>query len=167
MKTLIVVRHARAVAGSPHMRDFDRDLTPDGAVDAKSIGRWLQVHTAVPDLMLASSSARTKATAILLAEAYGVPASGIELSDDLYETSVQTAVDQIHWHSTPEMQSIMIVGHNPTVTVLAGMVSEDVVEALPTAAAVVIDFNDDVPWNRLQKGRVRQVVTPKSLSNAD
>lgn len=71
MPTLIVLRHAKAVAGlgTP---DIERALNERGRRDAAAAGDWLRANDLVPDRVVCSTAARTRETLDLLATGAGV-----------------------------------------------------------------------------------------------
>ena len=60
-RTLILVRHSKAeqVFGKP---DHDRELTDRGHRDAKALGEWLHGHGLICDVVVCSTSMRTRQT---------------------------------------------------------------------------------------------------------
>src|ERR1700730_13203007 len=61
MKRLIVVRHAKATH-KPGFVDIDRPLTGRGRRDAKAAGEWLLSEELIPEVVLCSTSCRTRQT---------------------------------------------------------------------------------------------------------
>ena len=57
MKTILLMRHAKAERGVPDQRDFDRALAPRGTEDALRMGHALKKMGVVPDAIVASSLA--------------------------------------------------------------------------------------------------------------
>src|ERR1700758_793132 len=66
MKRLYLLRHAKAVTADPALDDHARELTVRGMHDASAVARYLHKNGFVPDLMLISTSARTRQTADLV-----------------------------------------------------------------------------------------------------
>ena len=67
MKTLIVVRHAKAKSSHLHERDFDRPLTWQGAEDARAAGRALVARYPDVTCIVSSPARRTRTTAEIIA----------------------------------------------------------------------------------------------------
>lgn len=163
MKQLILVRHARATPSSPYVRDYGRTVTAGGAEDALLIGRWLAQHTNTPDLMIVSGAARTRATSDVIAVSYGIDMELVQYTDALYECTAQEAYDQISWLSTPDMKTILVVGHNPSISQLVSVVAAGATVLLPTTGVAIIEFDDETEWTTMKNGRVRETVTPTSI----
>ena len=66
MKRLYLLRHAKAVAVEPGQDDHGRALTVRGMHDAGAMARYLLKNDFTPELMLISTSARTRQTADLV-----------------------------------------------------------------------------------------------------
>src|ERR1700730_4777270 len=112
MKRLIVVRHAKATH-KPGFDDIDRPLTGRGRGDAKRAGEWLLSDELIPELVLCSTSCRTRQTwdqlAIALAAGRDID---VQYVRRLYEAGDDDVLDVIG--ATPDdVRTLMIVGHNP------------------------------------------------------
>ena len=59
---LVLVRHAKASSDDPRLADAERPLTDRGRRDAAAVGRWLAARDLRPDLVLCSTSLRTRQT---------------------------------------------------------------------------------------------------------
>ena len=66
MLMLTLLRHAKAEPGGPGMADEFRKLSDRGRVDAAKMGRHMAERGVRPDLILCSSSVRTRETCDLV-----------------------------------------------------------------------------------------------------
>src|SRR5213596_3467720 len=73
MKTLLVLRHAKAQPDSP-LGDWSRDLAERGRRDAPVMGELIRERIGRPDAIVSSDAHRAKQTAELAAEAIGFDA---------------------------------------------------------------------------------------------
>ncbi len=173
MRTLMLLRHAKAVPADATTRDRDRPLDSRGRQDAPKIGAYMALHRLVPDRALVSPSRRTRETWTLAAQAFAAPPPA-SFEDRIYDASPQTILDLIHEQDTA-CPSLLLVGHNPTLhRVAVGLIAagdlearEQLREALPTSGLVTIEFAFD-SWRKLhlQGGRLGHFVTPRSLEAA-
>jgi phosphohistidine phosphatase len=155
MRRLVLFRHAKAV---PHgeVEDFDRALTLEGRDTAAAMGEWLNGQGIVPDLVLCSSSVRTRETWHYAARAFDPPPSVIH-EELIYDASAETLAEIVR-SADGELQTLMLVGHNPGIEALTLLLAEsgepEVVERFerkfPPAAVAVLDF-EDVPWAALEE----------------
>ena len=58
MKTLLLIRHAKAERPSPAVPDHDRILEERGRRDAPEMGRRLKLRGLQPSLMISSTASR-------------------------------------------------------------------------------------------------------------
>ena len=68
MKRLLLFRHAKAVPGGAGIEDHERELMPRGREDAARMGRYIARNGFTPEIILASTSARTTETVELASE---------------------------------------------------------------------------------------------------
>lgn len=108
MPTLVLVRHASAEPA--HRDDHARRLTSHGRAEAVELRAWLA--DVQPDRVLVSSAARARETWEL---AGAVPA---DVSDDLYAAGT-TELRELVGLTPPEVTTLVVVGHNPTLERLA------------------------------------------------
>jgi phosphohistidine phosphatase len=107
MRTLILLRHAKAVRAHEADSDEARGLTGRGRRDAAAAGVAMASAGLKPTLALVSSSERTRQTA-----AYGLADFGLEtrFEDALYHAAPESLWDAF---SASDAESVVIVGHNP------------------------------------------------------
>jgi len=143
MKTLFLVRHAKANPPQQGLPDHDRMLNERGRRDASEMGRRLAQRGLQPDLVIASTAARARATAQLLAAELGVPADALREDERLYASAAGKLL-YIVQEQENDRDCLMLVGHNPEISELAHHFSREMPE-MPTAATARIDF-DIASW---------------------
>lgn len=111
MKTLLVLRHAKAEQAEPGQLDFDRDLAKRGKQDAERVGHVLVERGQIPQAVIASNARRTRKTAKRVLEACNLTLEPT-LTEDLYEAGVHDIV-QVVQSLPPDADLALIVGHNP------------------------------------------------------
>lgn len=107
MRTLILLRHAKAVRAHEADSDEARGLTGRGRRDAKAAGDAIAAAGLKPGVALVSTAERTRETA-----ANGLAAFGLEtfFEDALYHAAPESIWDAF---SASDAESVVIVGHNP------------------------------------------------------
>jgi len=115
MRTLILLRHAKAVRAHEADSDEERGLTGRGRRDAAAAGAAMAAAGLKPTLALVSSSERTRQTA-----EHGLADFGLEtfFEDALYHAAPESLWDAF---SASDAESVVIVGHNPGIGELASM----------------------------------------------
>jgi phosphohistidine phosphatase len=119
-RQLVVMRHATAEPGGE--TDFARELAQRGWDDAVAAGRWLADGGLVPDGALVSAARRATSTWLALAEGGSFEAEAA-YSESLYAAGPETALDLVR-ETAPEVVSLVVVGHNPTMAYLAQLLDD-------------------------------------------
>jgi phosphohistidine phosphatase len=119
MIRLYLVRHGTAVpSGTPGLADDARPLTPEGEREVSKIAEGLARLGIDPGTIATSPLPRARRTAEILAE--GLSLSGrLEDAEILRPGSAPDSMRQ--WLSSRKDESLMLVGHNPSLTDLLGM----------------------------------------------
>ncbi|GAA3379114.1 histidine phosphatase family protein [Streptomyces sannanensis] len=151
-RRLIVLRHAKS-AWPDDIADHERPLAPRGRRDAPAVGRWLEKHGLLPDLVVCSTARRTRETwEGASGELGGAPV--VSYDERVYGATVSELLDVVR--ETPdEYRTLLLIGHNPGaqdfVLELAGDADEgslaDVRAKFPTSALAVLSV--DVLWQDL------------------
>ncbi|HWA32856.1 MAG TPA: histidine phosphatase family protein [Cyclobacteriaceae bacterium] len=129
-KIIFVLRHAQSAGKQGGQQDYDRVLTPTGEADARALGKKLQAGNFNPDLILASAAVRTKQTTDLVNESLRISEQKIHLKKDLYEALMTHWMDYIHLLPDNE-NSVLLVGHNPWLSMLASNFAGSMLELGP------------------------------------
>ena len=127
MKTLLILRHAKAVPKDQNLSDQDRPLDKVGEDDALRMGKLMKDKDIIPSFIISSTALRAKTTAKLVAERCGYQGD-IVLDQSLYEAKPKDCLAILEILSD-KYSTILMVGHNPTV--------EDIVQMLTDSPDVV------------------------------
>lgn len=119
MKTLLVLRHAKAEDADAGQLDFDRKLTKRGKRDAMQVGIQLREMNLVPHVVVTSAAKRTRKTAKRVVEA-GAFQCPVTETDDLYDAGWQQILEVAH-QLPPEAEIALLVGHNPGLSDFASL----------------------------------------------
>ena len=164
MKTLILMRHAKALKESDDLSDHNRQLSDKGKEDAKVMSESLKKEKYIPELIVSSTAKRTHKTAKIIQENLALKPSSLLLESDLYEATTSDILHVIR--SLPDnLKTVMLVGHNPSFTGMIGLLSQTFIENLPTSGIAVIQFNFPT-WKLIQNksGNLVWFMHPKLLS---
>lgn len=170
MLTLSLFRHAKSSWDNPNLQDFDRPLNERGREAAPRMGAFMAEHGIKPDLILCSTSVRTRQTLSLILPHLS-PAPAITYEDAVYLGASSTLL-KLTRKVEATVAHVMIVAHDPGLHQLAmelsGTGDPDLLQLLaqkfPTAALAVIDF-DARSWAKVRpgNGRLRLFMSPKRL----
>ena len=138
MKRLMILRHAKSDWNAGASSDHARPLNRRGTGAAMTMGRVLTRVGEVPDLVLTSTAQRARETIMLASDAGGWDSEVREI-DDLYGSSANVAL-QIAASAPPEVERLMLVGHQPTWGYLVRAVTGAAVN-MKTATIAGIDMH--------------------------
>lgn len=140
MKRIVLLRHGQAEAYRED--DFSRRLTPQGRVQATRSARALGALELRQALICASPAARTRETAEILLQTLERPADDLLTDRKLYLAEAATLRAFLAAQRSHE-RDLILVGHNPGLSELAGYSLETAQFALlpdePQAAPQSVD----------------------------
>jgi phosphohistidine phosphatase len=128
------------------------------------MGELLKTDDIVPDQIICSTARRARHTAQLVAEAAlfdGKP----QYDPDLYSADAENYLNVIR-EKAGDADTIMVVGHNPSVSDLVDLLT-DMTEELPTAALARIELPIQ-DWSELDgdvEGKLLVVWRPRELAD--
>lgn len=137
-RRLVLVRHAKSdwPDGVP---DVGRALADRGRRDAPALGRWLRDEVPPLDLVLCSAAVRARQTWELAAAELD-PAPRLIVTERLYGASAGDLLAVVY-DLPDEAACAALVGHNPGLEDLAGLLSGTEVVSLKTAAVAVLRWS--------------------------
>lgn len=155
MKTLLLMRHAKSDWEANYERDHERPLNDRGVRSARAMGGVISRDDLTPDLVVTSTAVRARTTAELAAEAGGWSCE-VRLDQRLYSSGADGVV-QVAGESPP-VDTLMLVGHQPTWSILVSVLSGGRVD-MKTATVAVIDFEIEA-WAELAstQGSLQRVI---------
>lgn len=133
------MRHAEAAAKEARQEDKSRELTQSGVKDAVNTGAWLREQNTSWDLIVSSSAIRAEQTALMVAEGMKLDHPRILLEDVLFDASVRQLLDYVN-NIEDAYQSVLIVGHNPSISYLAEYLTKADIGDMAPGAVVSIRF---------------------------
>lgn len=162
MKTILLMRHAKAQAGVPGHEDFDRPLAARGNADAVRMGRTLGKLGVVPDAILASPAARARQTAEAAARAMKFGGT-IRLERALYDALGEAWLAALRLLPA-SVGSALVVAHSPGIAEAAALLSGASARLFDIPTGGLIAFDDAVErWHDLGEGgaSLRWFLRPK------
>ena len=142
--------------------DFERGLTNRGRKDINTIGSYLKFQGIKPDLILSSCSLRTQETADGLGDKLEFEGPRLYLQE-LYLSSPETLKETLMMQEK-SYDSILVVGHNPQVTDLVKILTDEHISKMPALGVAAINF-DIEDWSELEtaKGEIDFFIYPKQF----
>lgn len=167
MKTMIIVRHAKSSWDNPMLTDHDRPLLEIGKKRTRLVVNKLQELGVRVDLIVSSSAVRALETAKYMAKGLGYQAELIKSSSYYYMASTQDLLNEF-FDLPDQFATVMLVGHNPTLTNLANQFLTKPLDNLPTSGVVQLQFKTD-KWDQIHRAEIENelIITHKKINNTD
>ena len=171
MKSLYLLRHAKAAAGDVGQDDHARPLTGRGRRAADRIGEALEERGEMPDFVLCSSSRRTRETLEHVLDRIKARPS-VLIESDLYLADSETLLARVR--ALPDdVAFAMLVGHNPGIADLADALvtrgSNDARQRLsrkfPTGALAIVHLEIGNWGEAQQGGELAAFIVPRELDS--
>ena len=156
---LCLTRHAKSDWSTPELNDIDRPLNKRGYSDAPMMGKRLKERGIIPDMILSSTAVRAYTTARIVSQELEYPVKKIVLREELYDTSAEiyTRVLKEYVNSS----TILLFGHNPTITTLANELGDLHTDNVPTTGMAAFEFTSGDAFLRGEKGKLLFYDYPK------
>ncbi len=137
MITLALVRHAKSDWGDPGLDDHERPLNARGERDAPAMAALLAGTGFRPETILASTAVRARTTASVFAT---VLDAELRLDPDLYGAPASRLLSAA---AESMLARVMVVAHDPGMTVLAERLSGGGIGHMPTCAVATFTWETD------------------------
>jgi phosphohistidine phosphatase len=165
MKTLLIMRHAKSSWNELNIPDHDRPLNRRGKHDAPLMGKLLRDQKIALDLIISSTAVRAETTANLIAK--GSKYNGEIVLDNLVYSADPMDLLNLLSKCSDGYNSILLVGHNPTVEETVQMLTNLQEITMATCAIAHLTLKID-SWNALKKKQTVKndlvnLWTPKEL----
>lgn len=169
-KNLTILRHAKTETGSASQEDHDRALTARGINASHIMGEYLSRKAQKFDLVICSTAVRARQTWQEMQQTFPIKVL-TTFEKKMYLASGNEILNLLA-NVPEEVNSLLIIGHNPGLHQLAlklaksgdEVLLEILAQKFPTCALASFVF--DPPWRNVAqtKGRLLGFMTPKMLS---
>ena len=152
MKKIIIVRHSKSSWSEVGLDDFDRPLSERGEYDGYLMSKKLLKKVSKIDLLISSSSKRTRLTSNYFINQIKI--KSVRYIDELYHAS-SNEIFNILVTIDKNINSLIIVGHNPGLTNFINNLTYLNLYNLPTSGIVILSFINET-WNikELEKNKL-------------
>ncbi len=155
------MRHAKSSWSDFSLTDHQRPLNARGRRDAPRMADWLKRNIGQVNLIISSDAQRTRETTQAMID--------IQLSSrtPYWETSLYHGIPQKYldcmYGLDEETRSIIMVGHNPTMTYIANEISDQFIDNVPTAGVIIGTFEG--AWTEVNFDQIKfvKMMFPKNL----
>lgn len=160
MKTLIIVRHAKAENPTFEKPDYERNLASKGMKDAHKMAEIISSKIPTPDYWLISSAHRTKQTSEIFQTFFDCYDAEIRYEKDCYLASAETWKEWI-CGMDDKKNTVILFGHNPGVNDLIQEIVPSFTDFVPTCGIAAITISS---WQNIftEKGKLLLFDFPKN-----
>lgn len=137
MIRLALVRHAKSDWGDAMLDDHDRPLNERGRSDAPRMAARFTETGFRPEVLLSSTAVRARTTAEAFAAATGVR---VRTQQELYGAPAGLLLSAA---ADTGARAVMVVAHDPGMSVLAGRLSDGGIVHMPTCAVATFTWDAD------------------------
>tara|TARA_B100000809_G_scaffold215030_1_gene220093 strand:+ start:70 stop:540 length:471 start_codon:yes stop_codon:yes gene_type:complete len=154
---LFILRHGKAVNGEQDLKDFDRQLSEKGILQAIKIGDYLRDKNI--NQIICSSAPRAFETATIVDQI--IKAADFEEDSRLYLADSNTIKHKIS--TTANANNVLYVGHNFGISDFASHISGQKID-MTTCMVIELDLQID-DWDLLSEniGVIKNITEPNQL----
>ena len=162
MKTLFLLRHAKAENAAPGLTDLNRALNSRGRNEAQAIGTFLKKQNIKFDRVLCSPAVRARETTELVLQSAEL-AANVRYDQRIYEAGPRRLLEVIS-EIEEDLSVVLLVGHNPGMEELLQLLTGSL-EQLATGTLAKIDLAA-AEWSKVREGKASLdwIVKPKELA---
>ena len=162
-RQLVLVRHTKSSWKELGLTDFDRPLKKDRKEDAIKMGKYLSSLKLKPDAIISSPALRTRQTAELLCQNLRFQPTELIFDKRIYESTAEEVLQVIR-ETDESVQTLVVVGHNPSLTYLVNMLVPNSIEELPTTGVAWLEIECH-NWEIYTTNNVvlRYFISPKTM----
>lgn len=160
MKRLILVRHGKS-SWKHSLMDEKRPLKKRGYKDGELVSNAFKSFNDKPLNLWSSPAVRANETAKIFKEKLEVEDQDFQVRSSLYTFDPKELFYAIQ-HCDPEIENLMVFGHNPAMTSLVNQLGDKNFDNIPTTGLTVIDFKTN-SWKDLKDGKTILNLFPKNL----
>ena len=142
MKTLYIVRHAKSSWGDSSLRDWERPLNERGLRAAPEMARRLKARGVSLDRLVTSFAVRARTTAEIFVAGLGLSEAVLAVDEGLYGASAMDWLRTIQ-QLDESWQTVMMVGHNPSVTELIQCLGRTDIANVPTCGVLEVRYEGE------------------------
>lgn len=147
MKTLFLLRHAKADNPTTGLTDLNRALNERGKNEAQVIGTFLKKHNQKVNLVLCSTAVRARQTTELVLAAAEL-AANVRYDGRIYEAGPLRLLEVIS-EIEESLSVVLLVGHNPGMEELLKILTGRL-ERMATGTMAKIELSAE--WSKAMEG---------------
>lgn len=163
MKTITLMRHAKSSWEDARLSDRSRPLIQKGIDKTHKVIERLKKEGFSPDFILTSPAVRALETARLMAQAFEIESEYFREEPRIYIAD-QDGFYDICFDLPESCSHVLIIGHNPAISLFAHKFAELQINYLPTSGMASFEFEAE-NWEALPVSthRMKFLLFPKMI----
>jgi phosphohistidine phosphatase len=162
-RELVLIRHTKSSWSDFSIPDFDRPIKKDRIDDAKEMASELKSLELEPDLIICSPAKRTRQTVEYFCDKLKYDTDKVQFEKRIYESRAEDILQVIR-ETDAGVKTLVVVGHNPSLTDFANLFIEDKIDELPTTGVVWLEFkSEDWEIYRPTPCKLKHFLSPKTI----
>jgi phosphohistidine phosphatase len=155
MKKLYVIRHAKSSWSDTGVKDLDRPLNKRGMRDAPFMAKLLYGKGIETDALVTSPAKRAFDTAQFFLKQWKASSNLLITEPRIYEAT-PTRLLEIVREFPDDWETVLLFGHNPTLTSFINLFASEYLANLPTCGIAELDSEAD-KWNIFGSNNTRLI----------
>lgn len=155
MKKLYVIRHAKSSWSDTGLKDLDRPLNKRGMRDAPFMAKLLFGKGIEVDALVTSPAKRAYDTAQIFLKQWKAPSAQLITEPRVYEAT-PTRLLEIVREFPNEWETVLLFGHNPTLTSFINLFASEYLANLPTCGIAELDSTAE-KWDSMGNHNTRLI----------
>lgn len=143
MKTLYIIRHAKAVSRDKGFPDFGRSLVKHGVKTSKKMAKKIKKGETNGVVFVSSPANRALETAHIFAKRMDYPVTKIVLKDVIYEGNTGKEFLTLIQGLEDNFKACFFFGHDPGISEFATLILKDFTYEIPKAGIICVEFATD------------------------
>lgn len=164
-KRLLIMRHAKSSWAQLDLDDFQRPLLPKGENRTNLVSDVLKGKQFFPDQIISSPAVRAMTTAKLVMKNLEIKEDKLITEQNLYFRSEDDYFNTVFACSN-EIDTLMILGHNPMITSFCNFFLTEKIENLPTSGIIGLEFECE-KWEEIADSSCNNIARlfPKKMKS--
>jgi phosphohistidine phosphatase len=154
MKHLYLLRHAHSLDKGTGFTDKQRELSAVGFTQCMAVSQFILQKKYPIECIISSDATRAVTTTSLIAERLNLGSDSLHFESALYQASIPIIVESVLQFE--EVQHILVVGHNPTLSYFAEYFTNEDIGEIPTGTLLFLRFPLQ-QWKQMEKGKAELI----------
>ncbi|NND16324.1 MAG: histidine phosphatase family protein [Eudoraea sp.] len=159
-KQLILIRHGKS-SWEYEVSDKDRPLKQRGIRDGHLVAAAFKEKMPVIDAVYSSPANRALHTCMIIMRDLAIPFEKLTVTDGLYDFSGEGVMDFVN-QLDPELNCVLIFGHNFAFTNVANQWGSVRIDNVPTSGLVQLQSDVD-EWKEIRGAKTVNTIFPKYI----